>query len=110
MPENNMAGENEIVFTSDIPQGSVDEVKEEIKIAEYEDFVKHRNIWSFSLLGILFALVLTNLLLVIFVGLGILILDKDFLSVVYVSFVFEIIGLVAIVIKFLFNTPPTLSE
>lgn len=100
--------QNEITFASDIPQGTVDEIKEEIKIAEYEDFVKHRNIWSYSLLGILFALVLTNLFLVILVGLNILQLDKDFLNVVYIAFVFEIIGLVAIVIKFLFNTPPKL--
>ena len=83
--------------------------KEALRIQEYIEHLDSRKAWSTWLLYVLVFLVLTNMFLVIAVGLHWLQLDLNFLKVVYISVVLEVLGLVLFVVKFLFKEPPQLK-
>ena len=87
MNEHEVPKEFEEMEEEELEDSYLYEEKEAIKIQEYSEYVKHRKFWSYSLLGILYLLVASNLFITLLVGLHVLDLGVEFLQIVYISFV-----------------------
>jgi hypothetical protein len=78
--------------------------EEEVRIKGLKEFFIMRRRWSWLLMALLVVILLFNVLLVILVGLGWLnFVDEWFLRIVLTTNLADIIGLVYLVVKFLFR-------
>ena len=84
--------------------------REQLFIDEYNDYIRQRKNWSSILAGAIISLIIFNNFLIIGVGWGSLKISDNILISVYWSFVAEILGLAAIVVRYLFKEKPKLLD
>ena len=81
--------------------------REEIQIKSEEEYFKMRKSWNMALLIALGTILIFNILLILGVGKGYLnFSDEWFLRLVLTTNLADVIGLIYVVVKFLFINPP----
>ncbi len=94
--------EDELLELSELGEDFV-----ELKYQERAEFLQFRRRWSMALLGVVYIIVIFDILFLIAVGLGWLsYLDEWLVRIIFIGNFIEVIGLARIVVDFLFKLPP----